>query len=238
MRPALCRSYFPTALVFPDGSRTYDLCVTNVFVSDVIRALQQIEAIHEQLAKGEVYRGWRSVPVALSGLIGLAAAAWQSGAARPFDPWAFAAYWVVTAIVALTVGCAEIAWHYVRRADETERRRARLVIGQVLPALVAGAIVTGALLRLDAGLVVLLPGLWALLYGVGVFAARPYVPPASVWVALFYWTAGLLLLWQAHDLDGLSPWAVGATFGAGQLLAAFTLYWNLERRSRRGYPTT
>jgi hypothetical protein len=207
----------------------------SIWVSEVSRALAQIEAIHEQLAKSEVYRGWRSVPVAASGLVGLAAAAWQSMTARPLEPWAFTAYWLLTAVVALSVGCCEIAWHYIFRAGDADRRRSRLVIGQVLPGLVAGVIATGALIRLSPSLVSLLPGLWALLYGVAIFAARPYVPAASVWVALYYWTAGLVLLWSAQSLDTLSPWAVGGTFGVGQLLAAITLYWTLERRTSRGF---
>ena len=35
---------------------------------DIPRALAQIEQIHEQLAKGEVYRGYRSLPLAASGI--------------------------------------------------------------------------------------------------------------------------------------------------------------------------
>lgn len=200
-------------------------------MTDVGRALAQIAEIHEHLAKGEVYRGWRSVPVASSGLVGLVAAAWQSASGRPIEPWSFTAYWLVVGVVALVVGCSEIAWHYVARATESERRQSRRVIGQFLPALVAGAIATGALVRLSPALATLLPGLWALLFGVGIFAARPYVPRASGWVALYYWTAGLILLWSSHGVDTLSPWAVGGTFGAGQLVAAAVLYWNLERHS-------
>jgi len=55
------------------------------------------------------------------------------------------------------------------------------------------------------------------------------VPRASGFVALYYWTAGLVLLWMPMDLAHLSPWSVGGTFGAGQLLGAAVLYWNLER---------
>ena len=201
-------------------------------MSDVFRALEQIEAIHDQLAKGEVYRGWRSLPVAASGVVGIAAAAWQGGS--PDQPWSFVGYWLAVAVVAFAVGCSEIAWHYVRHADETERRRTRLVIGQLSPALVAGAIATIAIMRLDPPAVAILPGLWAMLLGVGIFAARPYLPPACIWTALYYWTVGLLLLWWAAGADGVAPWAVGVTFGVGQLLAAFTLYWTLERRQTRG----
>ena len=199
-------------------------------MTDVSRALAQIAAIHDQLAKAEIYRGWRSLPVAGSGLIGIGAAAWQSAFMRPLEPLTFAVYWMVVAMVALLVGCAEIVWHYVRHAGETDRRRSRRVIAQFLPALLAGVIVSAALVRLSPALVVLLPGLWSLLFGVGIFATRPYVSSASVWVALYYWAAGLALLWVAGGVDTLSPWSVGGTFGAGQLLAAAVLYWNLERR--------
>lgn len=202
-------------------------------MTDVSRALEQIAEIHEHLAKGEVYRGWRSVPVASSGAIGLGAAAWQSAAMRPVEPWSFTAYWLAVGAVALLVGCSEIAWHYVRRATDTERRRARQVLAQFLPALVAGAIATGALLRLSPALAVLFPGLWALFFGVGIFAARPYVARAAGWVALYYWSAGLFLLWSSQGVDTLSPWAVGGTFGVGQLLSAVVLYWNLERPDGR-----
>ena len=198
-------------------------------MSDVGRALEQIAEIHQHLAKGEIYRGWRSFPVASSGLVGVVAAAWQSASARPIDPWNFTVYWLAVGALALLVGCSEIGWHYVARATATERRRSRQVVGQFLPALVAGAFVTGALVRLNPSLAALLPGLWSLFFGVGIFSARPYVPRASGFVALYYWTAGLLLLWVSQDIDLLSPWAVGGTFGAGQLLAAVVLYWNLER---------
>jgi hypothetical protein len=201
---------------------------------DVSRALEQIAEIHEHLAKGEVYRGWRSVPVACSGLVGVLAAIWQSTSFRPVEPWTFTIYWLAVGTVALVVGCSEIGWHYVAHATATDRRRSRQVIGQFLPALVAGALVTGALVRLSPALVALLPGLWALLFGVGIFAARPYIPRASGWVALYYWTAGLLLLWVSSGVDLLSPWAVGGTFGAGQFLAALVLYWNLERGTING----
>lgn len=203
-------------------------------MTDVGRALEQIAEIHAHLAKSEVYRGWRSLPVAASGLVGLAAALWESSNARAVEPWSFVAYWLAVGVTALAVGCAEIAWHYVMRATVTERRHSRRVVGQFLPALVAGALVTGALLRLSPTLATLLPGTWALLFGVGVFAARPYLPRASGWVALFYWTAGLALLWAPRGLNVLSPWAVGGVFGAGQLLAALVLYWNLERRTANG----
>jgi hypothetical protein len=86
-----------------------------------------------------------------------------------------------------------------------------------------GAIITASFVRLSAALVPLLPGLWAICFGVGTFASRPYLPRASGIVALFYYVAGVVLLWNART-EALSGWWVGGTFGVGQLLAAAVLY--------------
>ncbi len=135
-------------------------------MTEYSRALEQIAEIHEHLAKTEVYRGWRSLPVASSALVGIAAAAWQSATARPLDAWSFTIFWLAVGIVALVIGCSEIVWHYATRATAGERRRSLQVVGQFLPALVAGAVATPAVIQVSPSLVTLLPGLWALLFGV------------------------------------------------------------------------
>ena len=40
---------------------------------DLTNALDRIEEIHAQIAKGEVFRGYRPVPVAVAGAVGLLA---------------------------------------------------------------------------------------------------------------------------------------------------------------------
>jgi hypothetical protein len=196
---------------------------------DAIRALDQIEEIHRQIAKGEVYRGYRSVPLALSGLIGLAAAWLQPPALGPADPIGFVMYWAAIAAAAAFVGSSEIIYNYVVHEDTSGRRKTRRVVGQFLPSLIGGAAMTVCLAHLSAALVPLLPGLWAICFGIGIFASRPYLPRASGWIALLYYAAGFALLWLATGPGTLSGWSIGGTFGAGQLLAAVVLWWNLER---------
>src|SRR5215467_7789583 len=61
-----------------DGQGFVSQSIRSDSMTEFSRALEQIAEIHEHLAKTEVYRGWRSLPVASSALVGLAAAAWQS----------------------------------------------------------------------------------------------------------------------------------------------------------------
>jgi hypothetical protein len=191
-------------------------------------ALDQISEIHKHLARTEVYRGYRSLPVALSGLVGFVAAWLQAPALGANNPVGFVLFWSAVAMAAGTLGSSEIVFNYLSREGPFERRRTRLVVAQFAPAVVVGAVVTVALTRLSPALVPLLPGLWAAMFGVAIFAARPYLPRAAGWVALFYLAAGGWLLWQAGSAPP-SPWSVGGTFGVGQIFGAVVLYVNVER---------
>lgn len=192
------------------------------------QALAHIAEIRAQAAKAEVYRGYRSVPVAASGVLGLLAA-WLQPVGLADDPVGFVIYWVAVAIGVGFVGCSEIVYNYVVHDEEPARRRTRRMVGQLLPSLLAGGLVTATFVHLSTALVPLLPGLWALTFGLGIFALRPYMVRASGWVALYFYAAGAVLLWVASGPDTLNAWAVGGTFGIGQLFTAGVLYWNLER---------
>ncbi|HEV3164813.1 MAG TPA: hypothetical protein VGZ22_12360 [Isosphaeraceae bacterium] len=193
-------------------------------------ALSQISEIHEHLAKGEVYRGFRSLPVALSGACGLLAASLQPRLMTVGEPMVAVVYWLMVAAIGGVVGGSEMVYNYLFRDDPFARRRTRKVLGQFVPCLAAGAGVTVGLVRAGHELIPFLPGLWSILFGLGIFAARPYLPRAIGWVALFYLGAGVQLLLSARDAENFSGWALGGTFGAGQLAAALVLYWNLERK--------
>jgi hypothetical protein len=196
---------------------------------DVNRALDQIAEIHQQLAKAEVYRGYRSLPLAASGVIGLAAAWIQPQRLGADDPVGFVLYWTAIAAAAGFVGSSEILFNYLVHDDESGRRRTRKVVGQFLPSLAGGAAIGFGLTHTSPAMVPLLPGLWAMCFGIGTFASRPYLPRASGWIGLFYYVAGFVLLWIARGPVPLTGWWVGGTFGVGQLLAALVLWWNLER---------
>jgi hypothetical protein len=193
------------------------------------KALSQISEIHGHLAKAEVYRGFRSLPVALSGMLGLAAAALQSRLA-PLDDWsATVRYWACAGFACGLIGCTETAINYVAREDVFARRRSRKVLGQFLPGLAAGAGMTVAIAQIGEPFVPLLPGLWAVVFGLAIFSARPYLPRAAGWVALGYLAAGCAWIALPPADPARFGWVVGATFGVGQLAAAIVLLWNVER---------
>lgn len=194
----------------------------------VHQALSRLEEIHTQLLKGELYRGFRSVPVAASGLLGLAAALAEPLILRDAEGLPAAAYWICVAALSACVGGGHLVYEHLFLQDLASRWRTRRVALQLLPALAAGALATAGILLSRPQDACILPGLWAMIFGLGVFSARPYLPRAIGWVALFYLLAGGALLCSAREGIFLG-WTVGATFGLGQLGGALVLYWNLER---------
>jgi hypothetical protein len=191
-------------------------------------ALGQIAHIHEHLAKAEVYRGFHPESVAISGLLGLAAAAVQPLFVGD-EPTEFVRYWLVVAAACGLAGVSATVHAYLCREDAFGRRRTRHVAGQFVPCLAAGVAVNVILPRAGGDPFALLPGLWAVLFSLGVFAARPYLPHATGWVGLFYLACGAALLAAAPATAGWAGWAVGGVFGAGQLATAWVLHRNEER---------
>jgi hypothetical protein len=194
------------------------------------QALSQISEIHAHLARGEVYRGYRPIPVAFSGIAALAAAALQPAVIGASGAKGFVLFWLLVAALSGLVCGGAIAYNYLAREDEFQRRRTRKVVGQFVPSLAAGGLITAALVARGGGWTALLPGLWSTLFGLGVFSSRPYLPRDAGWVALFYLVAGALLL--AAGERALAPWGMGLTFGLGQIGAALVLYRDLERSER------
>ena len=188
---------------------------------DLSEALQQIDAIHAHVARGETYRGYHAHALAASGLLGLAAAFVQ--------PTAFLPYWCAVGVLAGLIAAAPTLIDYFTRDTPLGRRRTRIVCRQFAPCLLAGVALTLAFTRSEyreMGLP-LLPGAWALLFGLGTVASLPYLPRLASVVAVWYLAAGAVLLWT---VQGPVPagWTVGVPFGVGQLMAAAVLW--LDRR--------
>lgn len=192
-------------------------------------AIERIEEIHAQVAKGEVFRGYRPLPVGLAGVVGLLAGVVQPGVLAESNGVGFLAYWLAVAVFNLALNGAVMIAAYRREPDAFARRHTRRVVAQFLPCLVAGGAISLAFPAVDPGLVRLLPGIWALVFGLGMFASRPYLPRATGWVALFYLAAGIGLLGFPFEELSRAGLANGLAFGVGQLATAAVLHADLPR---------
>lgn len=195
-------------------------------------ALTQISEIRLQMARSEVFRGYRAAPVAFSGFLALAAAASQAAwLPNPMaNPSAYIGLWTGAAVLSAVAAGLGMAWRSSHGGGSRRREVTHLAVEQFAPCLAAGALLTVVVLRTAPESLWMLPGLWQVLFSLGVFAACRLLPRATFGVAVFYLVAGLLSLCLARGDAALSPWAMGLPFGVGQLAAAAVLYRTLERR--------
>jgi hypothetical protein len=194
-------------------------------------ALTQISEIRLHLARTEVFRGYRAMPVAFSGGVALLAALIQGVTiSEPAGQiGSYLSLWIGAAVVSGLAAGLEMMIRARNAATPVTRELTWLAIEQFCPCLVAGALVTVVLVRAAPESLWMLPGLWQIFYGLGIFASCRLLPRPTFWVAVFYLGTGLTVLAVARDTASLAPWTMGLPFGMGQLLAAAVLYRTLER---------
>lgn len=198
---------------------------------DLRDALSQITEIRQQLARTEVFRGYRAVPVAFSGGLALTVALYQ--AIYLPDPRenleVYLQLWIGAALLSMAVMGIGLFLHCRQSNSGLARTTALLAVGQFAPCVFAGGLVAFVLWHHAHDNLWMLPGLWAVLFGLGIFASYRLLPRATFWVGVYYQCAGVFCLAWAQGEAAFSPWAMAVPFGAGQLLAAGILYWTLER---------
>ncbi len=194
-------------------------------------ALRQISDIRQQMARSEVFRGYRSLTVGCSGVLALLAAVCQ-----PYlitspgnDLQRYLLLWISVAAVSSIVAGLEMWWRARVSESALTRQMTLLAVGQFLPSVVVGALLTLCIYRSAPQVAWMLPGLWSLVFSLGIFASYRLLPREVFWVGLYYAACGVgCLLWGQGD-SAFSPWLMGISFGGGQLLGAAILYWTLER---------
>lgn len=182
---------------------------------DVRRALEQLSDIHVQVARASIYRGYRAVPVAAMGVFALLAAAAEAFWPSPLSAGDHANWWLIVAALCGSLGAIDL-W---RRRHVVSGRDTWIAVGQLVPSLLVGLALGWLLSDRPA----VLPGVWTMVFGLGVLASRPFLPAGILGVALFYVTAGFAMAAAAHAGTPPSPWTMGITFFAGQLTSAAIL---------------
>jgi hypothetical protein len=76
----------------------------------------------------------------------------------------------------------------------------------------------------------MLPGLWQIIFSLGVFSSCRFLPRAMVAAGMWYLITGLTCI-ALGDSRAFSPWTMGISFGAGQFLAAGILFFSASEGS-------
>jgi hypothetical protein len=194
--------------------------------ADLDQALADIVAIRSQVAAGAAFQGYGPSALALTGALALVTAGLQAlllddPTARPL---AFFGGWIAAALVCVGVIGAEMRARSRRHHSGLADAMILNAVEAFLPAGAAGALLLLVLARLAPDSLWLLPGLWQVLVGLGLFASLRALPRAVALAAGWYVVAGLGAVAAAAEGHSLSPWTMGLPFAIGQGLLALILH--------------
>jgi hypothetical protein len=195
-------------------------------MQDLHKALADIGSIRQQVAAGTMFRGFGPTVVAITGLLAAVTATVQSVwlADAGDQPIAFLALWAATAAASAALIGAEMIARTRRHHGGLADAMLINAVEQALPAGVAGVAIALVLMRFAPETLWVLPGLWQVLVGLGIFASVRSLPRSVALVGGWYVMAGVVVLALSSQTQALSPWAMGVPFVIGQLLLASILH--------------
>jgi hypothetical protein len=195
-------------------------------MKDLRQALSEIHTIRNQVARDTEFRGYGPASIAVSGilafLVAVLQAQWMAKTSKP-DPTTWLAAWAATAVVVVLLTGMETFARARRVHVGLAREMVQSAVSQFLPSIVVGFLLTVVIMRMASQVCWMLPGLWELIFSLGVFASCRFLPRQMFAVGVWYLAAGLFCLAAGSATQALSPWSMGIPFGVGQLLVAAVL---------------
>jgi hypothetical protein len=190
-------------------------------MGDLHNALADISDIRRQMARSTQFRGYGPATLAGTGFAAIVAsvgqAFWVPDPASHLQT--YLCLWIGTAVLCSIVAGVQIYTRTRRLHSGLSNEMLRTAVEQFLPAVGAGMLVTGVLVRSVPSVLWMLPGLWQVIYSLGVFSSCRFLPRPMMAAGGWYLLTGLVCL-ALGDFRALAPWTMGLAFGAGQLLVA------------------
>ena len=195
-------------------------------MKELQQALSEIHSIRTQVARGTEFHGYGPASIAASGILALAVAAaqtqWMAKSAKA-DLAIWLGVWAGTAVVSVFLTGLETFVRARRVHLGFAKEMVQSAVAQFLPAVMVGFLLAVVMMRVAPQECWMLPGLWELIFSLGVFASCRFLPRQMFAVGVWYLAAGLFCLVAGSATRSLSPWTMGIPFGVGQLLVAAVL---------------
>jgi hypothetical protein len=193
-------------------------------VNDLYKALGDISSIRRQMANSTEFRGYGPATLAITGVFAILAAGaqvrWLPDPSHHIST--YLSIWVATAVFSAGLTGVQMYTRTRRIHSGLSNEMLRMAVEQFLPSAGAGLLVTIVLLRFVPQAFWMLPGLWQVIFSLGVFSSCRFLPRPMIAAGAWYLLTGLSCLAIGGD-RALSPWTMGISYGLGQLLIAAIL---------------
>jgi hypothetical protein len=144
---------------------------------------------------------------------------------------AYLTIWIATAVLSAALIGAEMYARTRRIHSGMADEMIRMAVEQFLPSAAVGGLVTLVLVRAVPGSVWMLPGIWQVIFSLGVFSSCRFLPRPMALAGAWYLLTGLSAIAMGNS-RALSPWTMGIAYGVGQVIVGGILYFT---RREQGY---
>jgi hypothetical protein len=193
-------------------------------MNDLYKALGDISSIRKQMASTTEFRGYGPATLATTGVFAILAGSLQ----RVFVPdpanhiSVYLSIWISTAVLSATLTAVQMYTRTRRLHSSLSNEMLRMAVEQFLPSVGAGLLLTVVLMLYIPSAAWMLPGLWQIIFSLGIFSSCRFLPKPMIAAAAWYLLAGLGCI-AIGGSRALSPLAMAIPFGAGQFLVAAIL---------------
>jgi len=188
------------------------------------KGLGATKSISQQMARTTEFRGYGPATLAATAVFAIVASAAQ--AAFVHDPVTHVAtylgIWVSTALLSAGLTGAQMYTRSRRIHSVMSDEMIWMAVEQFLPSLSAGVLITIVLWGYVPAALWLLPGIWQLVFSLGIFSSCRFLPRPMLAAGAWYLLTALVCV-SLGDTRALSPWAMGIPYAVGQSLVAAVL---------------
>ncbi len=201
-------------------------------MSDVHQALVEIRSIRRLVAQATEFRGYGPATLFATALVATGAGVMQSHwiAAPATHSTQYVALWLSSGVLC----AALIATQMLVRANRLHSGMAdemiRMAVLQFLPAAIAGAALPFVLLHSSANLLWMLPGLWQVIFSLGVFASCRCLPRPMLLAGVWFLATGLACI-ALGDERALAATTMAGAYGVGMALVAAIHFLSAKKAS-------
>lgn len=190
-------------------------------MTDLQKAIGDISSIRRQMARTTEFHGYGPATLAATGALAVVAAGVQARwVPQPADHISkYLTIWTVTAFISAVLAGVQMYTRARRIHSSLSEEMIHMAVEQFMPSLGAGVLVTIILSHVAPATAWMIPGLWQVIFSLGIFASCRFLPRPIVAAAVWYLLTGFVCL-SLGNARALSPWAMAIPYGVGQLLVA------------------
>ncbi|HEY4011497.1 MAG TPA: hypothetical protein VGM11_15185 [Acidobacteriaceae bacterium] len=190
-------------------------------MTDLDRALVDIRSIRRQVAQTSEFRGYGPFTLSATAVLALLAGwvQWRWILEPATHAVQYVALWLTTAVLCAALIATQMLARARRLHSGMADEMVRVAVIQFLPAGIAGAILPFVLLRYSANILWVLPGMWQIIFSLGVFASCRCLPRLMLLVGGWFLLSGLGCI-AVGDPRTLAPVVMAGPYAAGMILVA------------------